>query len=126
MIIINDRSPIPIYRQIVEALRREIFSGVYEPDSRFPSIRELSAELKVNPATISKAFQELESDNLIYFKRGQGAFVTPQNEDKILEQIKIEIKRKIEEIVKNSLTMGLSRAHLKNIFETVLDNQEVK
>ncbi|MGI6446644.1 MAG: HTH-type transcriptional repressor YtrA [bacterium ADurb.Bin157] len=126
MIIINDRSPIPIYRQIVEALRREIFSGVYEPDSRFPSIRELSAELKVNPATISKAFQELESDNLIYFKRGQGAFVTPQNEDKVLKQIKIEIMRKIEEIVKNSVTMGLSRAHLKNIFETVLDNQEVK
>ena len=126
MIIINDRSPIPIYRQIVEALRREIFSGVYQPDSRFPSIRELSAELKVNPATISKAFQELESDNLIYFKRGKGALVTPQNEDKVLKQIKIEIMRKIEEIVKNSVTMGLSRAHLKNIFETVLDNQEVK
>ena len=126
MITINESSPIPIYQQIIDSMRREILAGVFGSDSRLPSIRDLAVELKVNPNTISRAYQEMASANIIYFKRGQGAFVTPQTTDDLLEQAKIEMAKHILEIITIARSMGLERSQLRKIFDTVLDQQEVQ
>ena len=52
MISINYRDPRPIYEQIKFSLRRLILSGTMQPDERLPSVRELSAQLAVNPTSI--------------------------------------------------------------------------
>ena len=52
-------------------------SGILSPDEKLPSVRDLSQELTINPNTIQKAYQELERQNIIYTKRGQGSFVNP-------------------------------------------------
>lgn len=126
MITINESSPIPIYQQIIDSMRREILAGVFGPDSRLPSIRDLAIELKVNPNTVSRAYQEMASANMIYFKRGQGAFVTAQSSDDLLEQAKTEMARHIMEIITIARSMGLERSQLRKIFDAVLDQQEVK
>lgn len=126
MIKINESSPIPIYQQIIDNMRREILAGVFGPDSRLPSIRDLAVELKVNPNTISRAYQDMANANIIYFKRGQGAYVTPQSSDDLLEQAKVEMAKHILEIVAIARSMGLERGQVRKIFDAVLDQQEVK
>ena len=52
-----------------------IVMGVFPPESRLPSVRALAAETGLNPNTIQKAYQELESEGVIYTVGGKGCFV---------------------------------------------------
>lgn len=66
----------PIYRQIILQFYRAFVRGDIQPGERIPSIRELSALLKVNTNTIQRVYQEMERDELISSKRGTGYFFT--------------------------------------------------
>ncbi|PKL49000.1 MAG: GntR family transcriptional regulator [Candidatus Riflebacteria bacterium HGW-Riflebacteria-2] len=126
MIKINESSPIPIYQQIIEGMQREILAGVFAADDRLPSIRDLAISLKVNPNTIARAYQELATAGTIYFKRGQGAYVTAKSADDLLEQAKAEMAKHIHEIIAIAQSMNLDRQQVRRIFDAVLDQQEVK
>ena len=80
MISINYRDPRPIYEQIKFSLRRLILSGTMQPDERLPSVRELSAQLAVNPNTVQRAYRELEAEGYIYSVAGKGSFVANDNQ----------------------------------------------
>lgn len=67
----------PLYLQIMDEVRRAIVVGSLQAEDPLPSVRELSAELVLNPRTVSQAYQELEREGLIYVRRGQGTFVSP-------------------------------------------------
>jgi GntR family transcriptional regulator len=71
MFILNPQSGIPIYRQVVEQVRRMIASGQLVPGSELPSVRELAVQHAVNPMTISKAYALLESEGLLIRQRGK-------------------------------------------------------
>lgn len=126
MITINESSPIPIYQQITDGMRCEILAGVFGPDSRLPSIRELAVGLKVNPNTIARAYQDLANEGVIYFKRGQGAYVSPRSSDDLHRQARQEIAKHIVEIINIASSMGLDKDQIRSIFNSVLEQQEVK
>ena len=65
----------PIYRQIVEAVKYRIASGRLGEGAKMPSIRVLAGELKINPRTVVKAYEELQHAGLVVMKQGQGVFV---------------------------------------------------
>ena len=65
----------PIYSQIIRFIKAGIVSGTIADGDEFPSRRALSALLGVNPNTIQKAYQELESEGVIYTVGGKGCFV---------------------------------------------------
>ncbi|MBR5279384.1 MAG: GntR family transcriptional regulator [Clostridia bacterium] len=67
---------IPIYIQLVEAMKLQIIAGRLKPGDRIPSVRELALMHKVNPNTMQKALSELEELELIYTERTNGKFVT--------------------------------------------------
>src|SRR5688572_12087904 len=67
----------PLYLQIMDDVRRAIVVGSLRAEDPLPSVRELAAELVVNPRTVSQAYQELEREGVIYVRRGQGTFVSP-------------------------------------------------
>jgi len=66
----------PIYRQIILQFSRAYVRGEILPGDRIPSIREMSALLRVNTNTIQRVYQEMERDGLIRSKRGTGYFFT--------------------------------------------------
>lgn len=68
-------SPIPLYEQITEFLRRQIHSGSLAPDTRLPASRELADELGVSRVTVTNAYAELEADGLVWTRIGGGTFV---------------------------------------------------
>lgn len=65
----------PIYEQIVENFKMQIFKGILQPDDQMPSVRSLSMELSTNPNTVQKAYAELERQGFIYTVKGRGNFV---------------------------------------------------
>ena len=76
----------PLYLQIMDDVRRAIVVGSLRPEDPLPSVRELAAELVVNPRTVSQAYQELEREGIVYVRRGQGTFVSPTVQDGAAER----------------------------------------
>lgn len=71
MFILNPQSGIPIYRQLVEQIRRLVAGGQLKAGDDLPSVRELALEHAVNPMTISKAYSLLEAEGLLLRQRGK-------------------------------------------------------
>ena len=65
----------PIYEQIVENFKLQIYKGILLPDEQMPSVRSLAMELSTNPNTVQKAYSELERQGFIYTVKGRGNFV---------------------------------------------------
>lgn len=66
----------PIYLQIIAEMIYRIVRGELSPREQLPSVRELATQLRVNPNTVQRAYQELERQGIIFTLRGQGSFVT--------------------------------------------------
>ena len=66
----------PIFRQIILRFSQAFVRGDIAPEERVPSIREMSALLRVNANTMQRVYQEMERDGLIISKRGTGYFFT--------------------------------------------------
>jgi GntR family transcriptional regulator len=72
---IDPAAAAPIWRQIEDGVRRLVASGSLPPGAAVPSVRELARSLRVNPATVSKAYQLLSDAGLLVVRRGEGTFV---------------------------------------------------
>lgn len=65
----------PIYEQIVHAVKRALATGHLRPGDRFPAVRTISAELRINPNTVQKAVTALVAAGVLEIRSGQGSFV---------------------------------------------------
>lgn len=72
---VHPSDPRPIWSQIEEGLRRLLAAGTLVPGDAVPSVRELATDLRVNPATVSKAYQRLVGAGLLEVRRGDGTYV---------------------------------------------------
>jgi GntR family transcriptional regulator len=77
LVTLDNRDLRPLYLQIMDEIRRAIVVGKLKPEDPLPSVRDLASELVINPRTVSQAYQELEREEVVYVKRGQGTFVSP-------------------------------------------------
>lgn len=80
---IDPRASRPIYVQIMDEVRRLIVIGELKPDDPMPSVRALAADLKLNHNTIVQAYRELEREEIVYVRRGQGTFVAAPRAPKV-------------------------------------------
>jgi len=91
MFILNPNAGEPIYRQLVEQIRRLIAGGQLLPGTEMPSVRELASNNAINPMTISKAYSLLEAEGLLERQRGKPMTVAntrpPEDELNRLQRI---------------------------------------
>ena len=82
----------PIYVQIMDDLRQQIALGILPPGEKLPSVRELAAQLSINPNTIQRAYRQLEMEAWICTVAGKGCFACEkpgqarEEEEQLLEQ----------------------------------------
>ena len=110
MIQINYRDSRPIYEQIKDSFRKLIQSGVMKRDEKMPSVRSLAQGMSINPNTIQKAYNELETEGYIYSVPGKGSFVlgeASKNPAKINE-----LFEKLQMIVSELRYMGVSQSEI--------------
>lgn len=111
---------LPIYIQIMNYIKKKIVSGEINGGGKLPSVRELSSELKVNPNTVQRTYQELERENLVFTQRGMGTFVI--EDAQIIKSLKNDMA---VDIVNNFISeMKELGFEYKEIVEIILDNKE--
>jgi GntR family transcriptional regulator len=100
MFILNPNAGEPIYRQLVEQIRRLIAGGQLRPGTEMPSVRELATNNAINPMTISKAYSLLEAEGLLERQRGKPMTVAntrpPEDESHRLLRIQPFMQQLIE------------------------------
>lgn len=79
---INPSSGIPIYRQLIDQVKQSIRMNLLNEGEQLPSVRSLANSLQINPMTISKAFTQLEIEEILIRKRGVGMLVAKQRPQK--------------------------------------------
>ena len=125
---VQPSDPRPIWSQIEEGLRRLLASGSLVPGDSVPSVRELATDLRVNPATVSKAYQRLVGASLLEVRRGDGTYVsaTPPAIRKS-EQTRL-IRQAAMNFASLAITHGAeldtARESLERAFEELSSNQE--
>lgn len=112
----NFDSERPIYLQIIEVVKNNIISGIYNPGDKIPSVRELAATFKVNPNTIVKSLYFLENEGLIYTDRTNGKYITTDLE--LIKQNKeIILKQKINTFFSDIEKLGYSKEEVLKFLE---------
>lgn len=100
---LDPKSGIPIYRQIIDRVRDGIARGLLSPGDQLPTVRQLAADLSINPNTVIRAYREMEISGVLDTQQGSGTFVAnhkPPEDER-------ERRRKLDQI----LTELLARAH---------------
>jgi len=72
---IDPRDARPIWRQIEQGVADLVAAGRFPPDAPVPSVRDLARSLRVNPATVAKAYTRLVDGGILVVRRGAGTFV---------------------------------------------------
>lgn len=108
---IDLQSRIPIYEQLYKRVVEMTVKKQLSPGDKLPSVRELAKSLGVNPNTVSKAFQSLERDGIIYSLAGRGSFISESNGNAIKENARADFKT----AVKDALSAGLTAEDMNKI-----------
>jgi GntR family transcriptional regulator len=73
---LDSASGVPPYLQLVHQVRQSLLLGYLHPDDRLPTVKEVAADLGINPNTVVKAYRQLEHEGLAGGRPGQGTFIT--------------------------------------------------
>jgi len=106
---IDPASAVPIWRQIEDGMRRLVASERLGPGSAVPSVRELARALRVNPATVSKAYRRLTEAGLLAVRRGEGTFVGEFDSDQLEKERLLLLTDSAESFIRVATSVGASR-----------------
>jgi GntR family transcriptional regulator len=109
----------PISHQVVSQIKWLVVSGKLQPGEKLPSIRELAKELRINPTTVTRIYNELSSDGVITLRQGQGAFVSTQS----VPLPKAEIRRRVGRLAQSMLVEGLRLGLKRPEIDKVIDDE---
>ena len=118
---IDPRSPTPLYEQIASRLRIAIASGELGAGAGLPSVRQLAAQLRVNPATVVQAYRELESEGFVKTRHGAGTFVSEIDPGKKSSERSEEARRLVREMIAAASRFGLTAQDLAEAMHAELD-----
>lgn len=122
MLKLNYKSGVPICDQIVNGFVRMKALGLVESGEQLPSVRALAVELGVNPNTIQKAYQILESSSIIYSVKGKGVFIS---DDAAADTAVImSAKRDLRAAVSAAAELGLKEKELLEIVSEMFEKEE--
>jgi len=123
MITIETSGFIPIYEQIKKAIKGEISLGVLKASQALPSIRDLAAELVVNPNTVARAYRELEHEGFICTRKGKASFVS-ENSISLIQRDRVRLSEDLfDRAIAEARKFGLDAAEIRRIVESRLKNQ---
>ncbi|MDR0389008.1 MAG: GntR family transcriptional regulator [Spirochaetaceae bacterium] len=114
---------IPIYRQLIQQIEYAVLSGRVKPGDRLPTIRSLSVELRINPNTIAKAYNELEIRGMLVTQVGNGTFISdkkPRGEEAARNR---KIRETLERFIRELEALGVSKKELAEMVREKAENK---
>lgn len=123
---IDYHSGVPIYRQVIEQVRRQIMAGQLPAGQQLMSVRDLAGQLKVNPMTISKAYTMLEMEGLLERKRGVGLFIARVRKD-LKSQTKIRLLEQVlSRAVATAIQLNIPEEEVHELTERLFEKHSAK
>lgn len=113
-------SPEPIYRQLVEQVRRLAASGQLRPGDEMPSVREIAQALALNPMTVSKAYGLLEMEGVLARRRGLGMVVADSAAPAAKADILGLLRPTLERAAVEARQLELDSDTVLSLFATIL------
>jgi len=107
----------PIWRQIEDGMRRLVASSRLPAGAVVPSVRELAKALRVNPATVSKAYRRLTDAGLLTVRRGEGTFVSDLSKVERDEERQRLLRDGAATYIRVAASVGASRGEAKRSME---------
>ena len=124
MLQLNYRDPRPIYQQVKDGFRRMIYTGALHEGDQLPSVRELAAQLAINPNTIQRAYRELLAEGVVVTVQGKGNFVARQKAHPPDEPALIPLWGALEQAALALLTRGVCSERILQTLQSRLSAQE--
>lgn len=100
-------SALPIYLQVVTAIKREIVTGRMQLGEKLPSGRDLALQYTINPNTASRVYKELENQGICFTRRGLGTYVSEDPD--LVKRLKDEMAQELlEQFLEGMRQLGIS------------------
>jgi GntR family transcriptional regulator len=121
LIFIDEQSKEPIYRQIVEQVRRHVATGVLAPGDELPSLRQLAVDLNVHLNTIALAYRELERQGILRLRQGSRASIVPVDRAKLAPppQALVFVREQLERIRTEALLSGIALDEVRQLADKI-------
>ena len=116
-------SSLPLSKQIDEQIRAQCLSGVLEPGTCLPSVRQLAKELAVNVNTVVRVYERLDAEGFVEMRQGDGTYVLDRDKLKgsaDLIQRREQFVREFDVTVRGGLLLGLTPTDLRKQLTTAV------
>jgi GntR family transcriptional regulator len=127
---VNPSGGLPLYRQLMDQVRRQIAAGRLTPGDFLPSTRQLAQQLEINAMTVSRAYSLLVREGVLELARGQGMRVrAPQagaNGQASLAERQAELLPHVRQLWAQAHQLALSAGDVKRLVDRVSRERQEK
>ena len=120
---LDPRSPVPLYEQIAARLRVAVAADELKAGDLLPSVRQLAASLRVNPATVVQAYRDLEREGFVEMRHGAGTFVQQLPAQKRASERTRQARALVRGMMSEAAKLGLTAADLKRALDQVSEGE---
>jgi GntR family transcriptional regulator len=110
-------SGVPAYLQLVQQVEGALRMGALQPGDQLPTVKEVVAEVAINPNTVLKAYRELESRGLVQGRQGVGTFVLRRPSGPP-PSVHARLARSLDRWVKSAREQGLDEASIQTLLRS--------
>jgi GntR family transcriptional regulator len=124
LIVVDPHSGVPVYRQLMDQIKFHVSTGLLKPGDELPSTRALSAELGINPMTISKAYSFLERDGIAERRPGRPLVIKALSEEQIREKKIDQLRWSLTHTITIMKQLGISHDEALRVFTDLLEAED--
>lgn len=117
---LNPSSGVPYYVQLVQQVRQGLQFGILTAGERLPTVKEVVAQVAINPNTVLRAYRDLEHDGLVVIRAGLGTFVAPVIPPALAAASYRSLRDELERWIREARAQGLDDRRLAALIEHVL------
>ena len=119
--VVDPQSGVPFYRQIIDQVQFAIANGRLGPGDQLPTVRQLAVDMKINPNTVARAYQELEIKGVVNTQMGTGTFIGNEK----VEISELERRRMLDQICTELLSRASTYGFtVKNVLKALRERAE--
>jgi|SRR5689334_6165177 len=117
---LDQKSGIPFYVQLVQQVRQALLFGMLKAGDRLPTVKEVVAQVAINPNTVLRAYRDLEHDGIVISRPGLGTFVSATPPSSMARDQYRSVRADLERSIRKARALGLDEDTLASLFQHVL------